>query len=153
MNLYLYSNQGSFFESHDLLVSGTGSGSGMFGKKYNRQNDNSDVSLIARRPDTLINFDGFTNLMRDPADGIGSSHLVMPTRNHVKLPRGHCVLISGYFVKDGELFLRCRNSFGPRWGFRGDFSMRAADLAEEQVHKLVYIPLDGVDVQVYRPFE
>ena len=57
------------------------------------------------------------------------------------------------FSNNGELMLRCRNTFGRRWGHNGDFSMRAADIDAEQVHKLVWIDPDDIGLEVFRPFE
>jgi hypothetical protein len=134
VNLFLFSNQVSFFESHDLLVSGKSMQGSHKQRSTTQKRDNSDASLIQMRPSTLIGYDTFVNAKRAPADGIRSQYLKFPSRQGRKEARGHCVVAIGYFMNQGKLYVRLRNSFGCRWGFFGDFAMDLEDVCAEQVH-------------------
>ncbi len=146
LNLYLFHNQVRFFESHDLLVSGYGVGAEKKGTRRKHDGVTSDMSLVHARPSTLIDGDTFVNTMRAAADGIASRHVVFPSRRGSRQERGHCVLAIGYFVHDGVPYLKCRNHFGRRWAYNGDFSMAMRDVDEEQVHKMVYFLPEDVSV-------
>jgi hypothetical protein len=150
-NLYLYANQARFFDSHDLLVSGYARSHSDAHVRSKR--GDSDMTLVSSRPRQLIDNDNFTSPMRQVEGGIASPFVTMPSRKGSKLGRGHCIILTGMFEREGRLLFKCRNSFGRRWGLNGDFSIRAEDICPEQVHKLVWIHPDDASVELFRPFE
>lgn len=84
------------------------------------------------------NQETFMHLQNQPdvrGESVFSSLHTMPNGTGCRSEMGHCVLAVG--VDPTEAYVRVRNSFGPSWGFDGDFAVPVGFLTRRHVHAVV----------------
>lgn len=79
----------------------------------------------------------FFSLVKGEGTGVYSSVYTLPKATGQPRELGHCVLIIGYSTKNKSF--RVRNSFGPGWGYGGDFNIPYSQFEPHQVYKAVSI--------------